>query len=87
MGTNSPLPWKAREERGVITAGFNLWGSQNEDGDKAINCAWEAIKLMNPAAVAGPSVQVFHTPRGKDPARLLKAGTVLCQKKLILGLL
>lgn len=87
MGTNSPLPWEACEGWGVITVGFSLWGSQNEYGDKAINYAWEAIKLRNPAAAVGPSVQMFHMPRGKDTAGLLKAGTVLCQKRLILGLL
>lgn len=44
----------------VITGGFNLWGSQNEYGDNAINFAWEAIKIINPQEQFGLAVKIFH---------------------------
>lgn len=54
VGTNSPLPWKVLQGWGVITDGFNLWGSQNERGDKAVNFAWEETEIINPAGAAWP---------------------------------
>lgn len=54
VGTNSPLPWKVLEGWGVITDGFNLWGSQNEHGGKAVNFAWEVTEIINPAGAARP---------------------------------
>lgn len=47
-------PGKHQRDGGVITDGFNLRGSQNEHGDKAVNFAWEAMETMNPAGAARP---------------------------------
>lgn len=54
MGTHSPLPWKVLEGWVVMIAGFNLWGSWDGRGDKAVNFAWKAIKIMNPAGAVWP---------------------------------
>lgn len=38
----------------MMIAGFNLWGSWDGRGDKAVNFAWKAIKIMNPAGAVWP---------------------------------